>query len=270
MSMGWRFMDKFVQLPLVLPRPHAEVSRRYLGSLMPQAAPRRLPAPAGAADPDANTLGGIADAAGRQAEQTRRRQRVTSLHDTDSSGRALPDEVDALAQEGQQRFRDEDPDFADSLARLLDLFNGNPRETKRLVNTFRFQCYVALARKRTGLAVPPLHLLARWVAIGLCWPEFVSWYRHQDDAALGAARLRAAGMQNADEFAELGLLPLLEVLARSVEQGAIDGWGPWLAKLYGVDDALAWVRDRRLTALLAQHRKDDSERLSAASGSGFW
>jgi KAP family P-loop domain len=270
MSMGWRFMDKFVQLPLVLPRPQAEVSRRYLGSLMPQASARRLPAPANVPDASTGVLGAIAAADGRHVDQTRLPQRVSDLRDTDTSGRALPEEIDALAREGQQRFRDEDPEFADSLARLLDLFGGNPRETKRLVNTFRFQCYVALARKRTGLAVPPLHLLARWVAVGLCWPEFVSWYRHQDEAPVGTARLRAAGMRNADEFAELGLLPLLEVLARSVEQGAIDGWGPWLSKLYGVDEAQAWVRDRRLTALLAQDQRDDSERLSSAAGTGFW
>jgi hypothetical protein len=286
MSMGWRFMDKFVQLPLVLPRPQAAVSRSYLGSLMPQAAARQLPAPerlpgngavAGTLTPIADVAGPRDEqtrrwqrVAGRQAEQTRRWQSVAGLRDTDSSGRALPEEIDALAQEGEQRFRDEDPEFADSLARLLGLFNGNPRETKRLVNTFRFQCYVSLARKRTGQAVPPLHLLARWVAMGLCWPEFVGWYRHQDDAPVGAARLRAAGMRNADEFAELGLLPLLEVLALSVEQGAIDGWGPWLTKLWGVDDHQAWVRDRRLTALLAQDKRDDSERLSSAIGTGFW
>lgn len=135
-SIGWRFMDKFVQLPFIMPPPTPSEMANYAQSLL---ATKELK--------------------GKLTLQARRKV-ATSLEEdqTGKSIEAIVEEVDrALQLDPAQKseltndaatiakmnkdikeFTDDDNGIAQIIKDGIKNFSRNPREAKRFVNSFRF------------------------------------------------------------------------------------------------------------------------------------
>ena len=175
-DLGWRFLEKMVQLPLALPEPEWPQVERFLDSILAAGTATRSVEftdeeqqveevrqsirklnPTG-------SIQGISDAMVQVREQ----------RSAEGGGGA---NLDALVQQAARReFRDI---FSDIHARALvmrhaDEMSGNPREIKRFVNVLRFYAYIEFWRRTQGFDTPGLEGVAKLARIATAWPRLLS------------------------------------------------------------------------------------------------
>lgn len=175
-NLGWRFLDKFIQLSFVMPRLSNRQREAYLASLVGTANRAE----------DENGAEQALDIAQRV-----RHDLATGRIETEQAAR----EVGALAEEstiqsaavrqvaaevislGARDFSDADPEAIEPLRRRLDYLSDNPRTIKRAVNLYRFYRFIAWARQASApdLDAADPDLIASWTVIAARWPQVVHW-----------------------------------------------------------------------------------------------
>jgi hypothetical protein len=234
-TLGWRFLQKIVQLPLSLPPlDPARQTPRYLDSLLNYArSARAVPAsrPSGArTDPERPADRG-ARAERRMpvdsmvpAETTDRAQRVRMLEIAIRSRRPTTETLAAAALEAQAEIMPEAggtlaAETAEAANRVLvevysdreartailagvpGLAAENPREIKRFVNLFRFYSFVAQQQRLQGLPTVAGPEIAKLAVLAIRWPHLLGLFgRPGILLALEESARRgtwAAGMQHA-------------------------------------------------------------------------
>ncbi len=177
-ELGWRFMDKFVQLPFVMPRLHPEQCEGYLRGLF--ATPRKQ---AREVQIEADRL--QSEVRERQVPVDELARRVGEL--APRLAAVDPDRARALGEDvvaaGASQFSDNDPQVTRALADQLRYLSDNPRTIKRAVNLFRFHRFAAFARQASTLPleVATPEQIGRWIVVIIRWPHFVRWLQAQRD-----------------------------------------------------------------------------------------
>jgi KAP family P-loop domain len=176
--LGWRFLDKIVQLPLSLPVLDPERASRFTGSV--------LVGGSQSLEPDEADDGDAAEERAAQLEQAIR-QEATSIEDipeaaarvqakvlgADVPAGTLSPEAQAAARRAlRQRLRDDDPEVRAIVEAVAPWLNRNPREIKRFVNVFRFYVLIRQGRQEAGLPVPDsLEQVAKLAVLAVRWPQ---------------------------------------------------------------------------------------------------
>ncbi|MFL6071858.1 MAG: P-loop NTPase fold protein [Mycobacteriales bacterium] len=206
-TLGWRFLEKIVQLPLSLPKtqPAGEVTA-YVRSLLDmdgrRTAVRRqhvpvrdgppvrvsddveevaVPPPAAAPLPapavDLALVRRIAETlAAREPTVTTlpdlARQVQAELRPDAGEDPLLPETVRAV----ERVFGDlySDADAADAMeAALPALASANPREIKRYINLFRFYTFIVQRQRLQGIPAPSGDSIAKLAALAIRWPHLL-------------------------------------------------------------------------------------------------
>ncbi|MEU5258065.1 P-loop NTPase fold protein [Amycolatopsis sp. NPDC021455] len=160
LDLGWKFLDKFIQLPLTLPVMVPDQSSSLLRSLfpIPEDATDRAPEP-GPAEPairPPTTLD--------EAVQLADAVPAGSGEATKEAVRAAVDRQLSVDTPGIQAV-------IDYSARILA---PNPRELKRFANVFRFFVMITTERRLLGLPAPgSLDALAKLAVLAVRWPALV-------------------------------------------------------------------------------------------------
>lgn len=172
-DLGWRFLEKMVQLPLSLPMPgEAQIQQLVDGVLGRDGGSQGVRSYAwDAAEVTAarERLGGeggpegLSGVAGRVAE-------ARSTADGEP-GRQLDDV--ALQQAARLEFAVlfRDTQAQDLVLRYARDLSGNPRELKRFVNVFRFFAYLDFWRRLAGRSSPGIEGAAKLARISISWPN---------------------------------------------------------------------------------------------------
>ena len=176
-KLGWRFLDKFIQLPLVMPRLSERQKDAYLASLFgadltvdqtnaeqPIAAEAnriRAELASGELGPD-------------EAAQLVGELNLDPLAFQSRDVREAAEDVIAL---GARDFSDADPEIVSALRRRLPYLSDNPRTIKRTVNLYRFYRFIAWAREASSpdLEAAAPELIASWAVVAARWPQVVHW-----------------------------------------------------------------------------------------------
>jgi KAP-like P-loop domain-containing protein len=174
-DLGWRFLEKMVQLPLALPEPGRPQVQRLLDSILleaqaqlaevPDDAPEVLKARKSIRDrKGTHSLEAIPEAMDQLREEAR------------TDGTASPEREAVLQKAARLEFEN---DFSDEHARRMLLryandLSGNPREIKRFVNVFRFYAYVDFWRRTQGFDTPGLEGAAKLARIAIGWPSMLT------------------------------------------------------------------------------------------------
>jgi hypothetical protein len=235
-TLGWRFLDKIIQLPISLPALRSDQANEFLGATLVD---RFRPTAAGARD-------GAVDEreVGRIAEGIRRRQ--PSIEDISEAAAAAQEERQgvvagsrfspetraAMRQELRRRLRPDDPEVAEVVTAVAGTLGKNPREIKRFVNVFRFYAVIRQERIAAGLPAPDtLAEVAKLAVLAIRWPHL--------RAALG----RQIGATERDT-----VLSLLEAPVAELPEDA-----DWTARKEALHQSLAdaHVPDRLRANLLA-------------------
>jgi hypothetical protein len=253
---GWRFMDKFIQLPFLIPPAEPADVERYSSSLLsrgPTEIKGRL----------AQAIDAAAKGASRATLDTEVAIMASQLKlDEESKATARRRLETALSMkeidEGVSLFNDANPEIRRLLRDATAAFSRNPRELKRFVNAFRFHYFLWWAqRAQSGKPGPSLSQLQRFVIFSMKWPEVVRWVRRGD------------GMAGADLEVPKGASVRLRRLEESVMSAAdAAGWASSASTALRLDKATPWLSDAELFQFLHSSRLGD--RLSDASGQGLW
>jgi peptidoglycan hydrolase-like protein with peptidoglycan-binding domain len=184
--LGWRFLEKIVQLPLALPQPRSDLARRYVLSLfagaddggggVERASEADLQA---AAEAELEALEhrqaspGLA-AVPRERADVERRLRDRAGFDA-AAARSVADDV--AVRRFARTFSDEDDDVRNAIVtEALALPQRNPREMKRLVNLFRFYALIVNERRvlvRARSQTEVFAQVARLAALTNRWPHLL-------------------------------------------------------------------------------------------------
>ncbi len=236
-TLGWRYMDKFVQLPFVVPSISPEQVERYLDWLVEAETngnqalgedPRPDPHPD---DPPANNT-------------------ATSI-DTEERRRLIRARSDQQAREGDN--------VRLALEKAKIHFSNNPRALKRLANVFRFYMNLRAAREEFDQGAPTIAQLRNWVILMLRWPDFYRWLRAEAYQEQAVALSAVAGETT---------LAKVEAL----EANDKETW--WEAFSESLGESLekrTWFGDRALERFFDEIKADgDDASLAKGAGRGFW
>ena len=251
-SIGWRFMDKFVQLPFIVPPPGSNELSEYVASLFSYGE-RRAGLDMGARDKAARVVeqpGGNAVAPADIVEKV-----ASDRGLGDSQREQLRKEVEVLQEMDRniQAFSDKEDQIKKYLLDSAARFSSNPRDLKRFVNVFRFYYFLRAAREARGEPVPSLDQVSRWITLSLRWPEVVRWLR------------RVEISQNTAASSRLGAL---EALGES----AGDSWNDQVASTLKLTaKAAPWIEDAGIADFFRREAgRPQRERISSSCGKGLW
>ena len=169
--LGWRFMDKFIQLPFTIPPTGGRQFEGYVDWLVgiapPIAPPEESderPKPVNDLEPDSPTThAATAD---------------------DPSGNGPGPNSEPAAAPLAAAFV-ESRDVGAIIRKIAVDSVGNPREMKRMVNLARFYLALRSARRQRDerWRAPDLDQYARWIAVTLRWPDMLRWLQWGADEA---------------------------------------------------------------------------------------
>jgi hypothetical protein len=262
-SLGWRFMEKIIQLPVIVPKPTEAGLGRYLSSLLASTGPNN-PGPQGAAHSNAQP----------DPEETRRwKERIGSAATLDdvenvaeeSLKSASPEERANIAEASKQvfaeKFTDRDPSVARLIQSVASLVGGNPRQIKRYINVFRFyvtlryNLWVDSGAEGIWLELPSPEALAKFIVLITQWPQGADFLRIVRETTDLDKNARSTS-----------LLLLLEEKSRSLKGEGVKADTEWLKFLES--EALLigdWVGKRSFREFLAR-----GESLAAVEQCGLW
>jgi phospholipase C len=254
-SIGWRFMDKFVQLPFVIPPPALEDLVRYVKSLLSQGG-ARIEISMQARDTAARVI---------EASTPSSRTPDQVVGQVSSEQPLAPEQQQALKKEVEiiqgmneniKEFTDQEKGIRDAIAEHAQRYFSNPRDIKRFVNLFRFYYFLRAAHEASLHLVPSIDQLARWLALSLKWPEVARWLRSQP------------APQDGSSDSPMKTLERLGGASKTITE-----WQDGMEKAFGIGPEQAgWLADEDLHAFLHREISDfkKMDRLSSCSGMGLW
>jgi hypothetical protein len=258
--LGWRFMDKFIQLPFTIPPSRKDRLDSYLESLGGAPASPLQPQPPVALEGTENPV-----------EKDARAEREITVTPKPETGES---HVPAPPVPANERTPSEALEVGKIIRLVARHTAGNPREVKRMVNMARL--YLALRNARRSKEPmwrwPNLDQYARWIVLTLHWPDMMRWLQWGADEAVWAE-------SDGDTELVVRRLEILEGAAQESEDKT-DGkskcttsWQDKLQTRLTFDHAskINWTSDLKLREFfLREGKMDKQQRLSAAARVGFW
>ncbi|MFG2794062.1 P-loop NTPase fold protein [Streptomyces sp. NPDC048419] len=175
-KLGWRFLDKIIQLPVSLPSLRSDQASQFLGTA--------LVGSTWASRAEASQE--VDDGTARRIENAIR-QRHPSLQDISEAAASAqrqaggddpaatgfsPETQQAMRRELRRRLRPDNPEVQRIVATVAGRLTGNPREIKRFVNVFRFYAVIRQEREAAGLPAPDtLTAIAKLAVLAVRWPH---------------------------------------------------------------------------------------------------
>lgn len=251
-SLGWYFMDKFIQLPFLIPSLNEEQRKKYLAKLFRQSLEEEKASPEEVAAAE-QRINAALEQKGFSASQLVTEVAKESpkiLHANPQKFREVQERVIATSAE---KFSDDDPEIQNQLLRYAPYLGNTPRTVKRFANLYRFYRFSQWSRQLQGFESATPTALGRWLVLMLRWPQLVRWIQWEGEApSLNAAE----ALSKAEAFEKL------------VDDSAtFEEWNKaWQDKKI---DKLKLERTPQLYDLLRE-RQDESERIVNALRLGVW
>jgi KAP family P-loop domain/Domain of unknown function (DUF4062) len=162
--LGWRFLDKIVQLPLSLPPLDAQHTNRFTGSALVGDVDAFVEEQVIVDEGRARQVQAALEAGGQSADELAR----TAMQ---APGGAGAETKRALRKTLSQQLRDDGPLLESIVNAVADVLDNNPREIKRFVNIFRFYAVIRQERQFADLPAPEsLKQVAKLAALAVRWP----------------------------------------------------------------------------------------------------
>jgi hypothetical protein len=269
---GWRFMEKIVQMPVMIPPPTKHGRDMYVESLV-----------GAVVAPDADGTKAVAVAAAvampttpsprqdvpppKENEVQKYVQQMKGVNLAEVEKKSLEivaaapaEERRAAAEAGKrvyaQTFSERDPLIANFVQECADLVEGNPRQIKRYVNVFRFYSTLRYGLRADGVAqeseLPSDEVLAKFVALSIQWP-------HAMDCLRGKHHVESDGRM-------VSRLEYLEGESAKIAGNDVAGDESWKKIIEGIGPGMGpWAQARAFRTFMA--RKGS---LGRSGGHGLW
>lgn len=252
--LGWRFMDKFIQLPFTIPPCEVRHFDGYIGHLVGTTPTN----PELEAKPDIPVGSALTGQAMRKKDKGHARQIAVPSEIKPEMTLPLAPEVVATFIESRD---------VGAIVRLAAAYSvGNPREMKRMVNLVRFYLSLRTARRNSDPAwrSPDQKQYARWIALTLRWPDMLRWLQWGADEAHWPPAERGTAL----------IVRRLRLLENNAAKfNTVTAWRESLNLDLGfaVESGSSWGFDPKLFEFFkAEAELDEGKRLSDAAYRGFW
>jgi KAP-like P-loop domain-containing protein len=251
-SLGWYFMDKFIQLQFSIPNLTPDQRGVYLTKLFGQTVAKKEVLSPVELDKIEKQIDAALDSPALKAEQLTQqadevakfRQQQPLIHSRLAS---------KIVKVSAQTMTDDNPALQKHIERYEPFLGVSPRGIKRFTNLYRFYNLSQITRRTQGLPACTQSALARWLVIMLRWPQIVRWIQWEGESKLSAA---SGAFSKAEAFEE----QLLKTKNHST----------WVAYLEKEDPGHAdWMEDKQLYDFLKTTNRP-SEKLSLAVHTGVW
>lgn len=266
--LGWRFMDKFVQLPFLIPLPEDNDVTRYTKSLFSLDQTLLIQPVMQQAIESAQNIQSRA-AVANEAEELQTKHNLNEEQRSYLQEKLETQVVRRVLDDGIDTFTDKNPEIQRVIGTATSYFCGNPRELKRFINVFRFHYFVWWARKARELEIPTLDQLLRWTVLSIKWPEAVRWVRRGGGTDWCAQTI---GQEKSNCMpAETSRLKLIEDIS-----GIATDLRTWqdqaLQVLRLTPKDAPWLNDSQLLHYFHdEHTKyPEGKRMSDGEGKGLW
>ncbi len=264
--LGWRFMEKIIQLPLAIPPVDDPGMKKYINFLIGtiETVNSAVSAPQEKI-PEEKNVKRHRDKfsnAGSVAEISQIKDELFNQF-KDSQNRA--DIVEAYKRAYSQELKDRDPIIRNFIESSVNLFNANPRQIKRYINLFRFSStlreyisvdYEAHTGKRPEM--PSDEVLIKFVTLHVQWPQAI-------DCLMKVQEIEIEGSSKVSKVAPL--FGSLEKEAKSLSKEN-DAQGDKKWKLFLEENGFKfgdWAHSRQFRQFLAS-----GESLANFRGNGLW
>ena len=167
-SIGWYFLDKFIQLPIFLPILSPQKKRDLLNRMFTHQKTEYGGEIVKEEDRDA------VDAYVRNKTDTKMKERVRTLF------REKPDLKQRFVELNIKEIKEDSPEIIGQLTTFSPYLGTSPRSIKRFVNMFRFYYSYQELRSLEGEAFANPDSLAKWLVLSLRYPQlvrFIQWER---------------------------------------------------------------------------------------------
>jgi KAP family P-loop domain len=171
--LGWRFLDKFVQLPLSLPALDPARAQQFTSTVLVRGRETDEPEDQQPEEEHAQDLGDVVQ---QDAPSSEDGQEAPSHAKADADGgrasKLTPEARRAKRRELQHELRDDSPVIKAIVDQVAPVLDRNPREMKRFVNVFRFYAVIRQEREAVGLPAPEsLAQVAKLAVLAVRWPQ---------------------------------------------------------------------------------------------------
>ena len=260
--LGWRFMEKIVQLPVDIPPPTEIGIRGYTGSLTGIARSIEREQEMDTAVPTPSLVKQEVDRWKEKLNVSKSVDEVVNLTDRLMMQATLQERravAEASKQKYAEEFTDRDPRVNKFLDEIVGLVGGNPRQIKRYINVFRFHSTlrhnlkVDSAAHGLEVALPSDEGLAKFIALIIQWPHALEFLRNSRSS-------RTDGKHGSNP---ISLLKLLEEKSRTISGQSDTAWIEFLKEENL--DRIDWMATPTFRRFLA-----GGEPLSEIEGCGLW
>lgn len=173
-SIGWYFLDKFIQLPFYIPTINNSQRSQYLQSLF-----KKIGSTKQISTPESNTeeaqpaiekdsLNENDHTPTLEIEKESAPKVISIASNQFSFGELQP--IEKLFLETK-----DSPEIETQVAKSSLYLDPSPRSMKRFANLLRFHTTLQLYREKSGESPLPTETLAKYLTINLRWPQLVRW-----------------------------------------------------------------------------------------------
>ncbi|RMD99303.1 MAG: hypothetical protein D6814_05835 [Calditrichaeota bacterium] len=189
MPLGWRFMEKIIQLPLTLPPPAEEGLAHYIDGLVGQAEHDGESEEGGQAEArdfqskemDDQAVDEFAEIFRQENDIRRVMQKSEELLQEESDPAKKAAAAEASKRVFAEKFDERDPIIREFVYQAATQFHANPRKIKRYINLFRFVSTLRhnytvdfLRVKGKRPKIPPDDALTKFVTLSIHWPQSIA------------------------------------------------------------------------------------------------
>ncbi|MBA4719354.1 MAG: hypothetical protein HRO68_09780 [Nitrosopumilus sp.] len=263
-SLGWRFMDKFVQMPIVIPPPTPEDKETYADSLF-TGLDKKSEEYKIVREVTKEIQENQTDLYSNEVrnEMIQNKLKAKNL-DTELLETATIDvkkiRSDAKAKdtitkinEAKENYSDNNPKIQEQISEAVQSFSNNSREMKRFLNLMRF--YYIICGENTS-KISPDHI-RKWIELMMKWPKFFLWLisdqKFGTDFSIIQTRLQ--GLENNALTAANWKKELTKLLQITSKNGKADN--------------ITWLYDKNLKTFFMS-TSDKSINLSDSQGLGLF
>ncbi|MBO0824482.1 MAG: hypothetical protein J2P27_11610, partial [Actinobacteria bacterium] len=207
-DLGWRFLEKMVQLPVALPPPSRGGVDRYVDTILGAVRDAKIEVEAADLDDDASEVKEIERLLNEEDVSTAGDVRPALSRVRARAAQAAPltaRREAAIRKVGRKEFAqhlaEDDPEVRRILRQLAGELPPNPREIKRFINLYRFYAYIQYWREDAGLPTPTLDGVAKLALIAVRYPHLLSALG-QDVVQDGDRRCLLSWLESAQDEAD--------------------------------------------------------------------
>lgn len=245
-SVGWYFLDKFIQLPFIIPIMQNEEKKKFLGKFFVSAEEE---------DDDPGTKEKLEATKKDLVEAINNKDdnKISNIIKTETNTQAKRQLEKEYIAERIKSYQDDSEEIVEQLDYLSDYLSSSPREIKRYVNLLTLHNVHQNLRFHNSQLIPTNKEIAKWLLISLKWPQLVRWIQWENEQELVSLNTPEEKAKKLDDLIHNFIKQQPQIA--QIDKELLTAWKDYL-KAQNINSK-QWLKDKQLfQVLISEHGKD--------------